>query len=454
MQEKIAKIFRFETYGTDFKTELVAGLTTFMGMAYILAVNPSIMSAAGMDKGAVFTATALAAAIGTLVMAVMTNYPFALAPGMGLNAYFAYTVVLNMGYSWQMALAAVFVEGLIFIVLSLTNVREAIFNAIPATLKLAISAGIGLFICMIGFQNAHIIVNNDSTLISMFSWTHAASMTEGLTVALAMVGILITAFLMIKNIKGAVLIGILVSWGLGIICQLVGLYVPIPDAGFYSLIPDFSAGISIAPITATFMKIDFSRVFSLDFFVVIFAFLFVDIFDTLGTLTGCAIKAGYLDENGKMPRIKGALMADSIATSVGALLGVSTTTTYVESSLGIAEGGRTGLTGIVIALLFLASLLLSPIFLAIPSYATAPALVIVGFLMMQNVVDIDFSDLTEGIPAFLCMATMAFAYSISEGISVGFISYTVLNLLAGKRDKLSVLMYILTVLFILKYVFL
>ncbi len=454
MKEKIAKLFRFDTYGTDFKTELVAGITTFMSVSYILAVNPSIMSAAGMDKGAVFTATALASAIGTLLMALLTNYPFALAPGMGLNAYFAYTVVLGMGYSWQMALAAVFLEGLIFIVLSLTNVREAIFNAIPVTLKLAISSGIGLFICLIGFQNAHIVVKNESTLVALYNWTQASSVTEGLTVALAMIGIIVTAFLMIKNVKGAVLICILVSWGLGIICQLAGLYVPIPDAGFYSLIPDFSAGVSIAPISPTFMQMDFSRALSLDFLVVIFAFLFVDVFDTLGTLTGCAIKAGFLDENGKMPRIKGALLADSIATSVGAALGVSTTTTYVESSLGIAEGGRSGLAGIVIAIMFLASILLSPIFLAIPSYATAPALVIVGFLMMQNVVDIDFSDLTEGIPAFLCMATMAFAYSISEGISAGFISYTILNLLAGKRDNLSVLMYILTALFILKYVFL
>ncbi|MDD4508783.1 MAG: NCS2 family permease [Eubacteriaceae bacterium] len=454
MQEKLAKLFHFEDYHTDLKTEIMAGLTTFMGMAYILAVNPTIMSATGMDKGAVFTATALAAAIGTLVMALLTNYPFALAPGMGLNAYFAYTVVIKMGYSWEMALAAVFVEGIIFIILSLTNVREAIFNAIPGTLKLAISAGIGLFICMIGFQNAHIVVSNSSTLVSIYQWKGQASATMGLTVALALLGVLFTGFLMVKNVKGGILIGIIVTWLVGIIFQLSGVYVPNAELGLYSLIPDFSNGIHISSIAPTMMHMDFSKVFSLDFFVVIFAFLFVDIFDTLGTLTGCSIKAGYLDENGKLPRIKGALLADAIATSAGACLGVSTTTTYVESSLGIAEGGRSGLVGIVVALFFLLALLFSPIFLAIPSFATAPALIIVGFLMIQCVTEIDFKDVTEGLPAFLCLAAMPMTYSISEGISVGIISYTIMNLLAGKKKNVSILMIVLTVLFICKYIFL
>lgn len=453
MEEKISKLFHFEKYGTNLKTELTAGLTTFMGMAYILAVNPSIMSATGMDSGAVFTATALASAIGTLVMALLTNYPFALAPGMGLNAYFAYTVVLQMGYSWQMALAAVFVEGIIFILLSLTNVREAIFNAIPATLKLAISSGIGLFICIVGLKNANIVVADESTLITLFSFANAETTTELISVVLAIVGIILTAFLMVKNVRGNILIGILITWLIGIVFQLAGVYTPIPDAGYYSLIPDFSNGIHIQSIAPVFMKMDFSKIASVDFFVVIFAFLFVDIFDTLGTLTGCAVKAGYLDEEGKLPRIKGALLSDAIATSVGACLGVSTTTTYVESSLGISEGGRTGFAGIIIALLFVVSLFLSPIFLAIPSFATAPALVIVGFLMMQNVVDINFKDVSEGIPAFLCMSFMAFTSSISNGIAIGFISYTLVNLFAGKKEKLSPLMYILTIIFILKYIF-
>jgi AGZA family xanthine/uracil permease-like MFS transporter len=452
MKEKIAKWFHFDEYGTNLRTEITAGFTTFMGMAYILAVNPTLLSAAGMDKGAVFTTTAVASAIATLVMALLTNYPFALAPGMGLNAYFAYTVCIKMGYSWQVALAAVFIEGIIFIVLSLTNVREALFNAIPQTLRLAISAGIGLFIAMVGFEGAHIVVKDSSTLVTMFKWSTNTNPTLGLTVALALLGTVFTGFLLVRGVRGGVLWGILATWGAGIVCQLLGFYVPAPKLGLYSLIPDFSGGVTIASMAPTFMKMQIPK-FSFDFLTVIFAFLFVDLFDTLGTLTGCAVKAGYIDENGKLPRITGALLADAIGTTVGACLGTSTVTTFVESSLGISEGGRSGLVGIIVAALFLVSLFFSPIFLAIPSFATAPALIVVGFLMIQNVVQIDFYDPTEGIPAFLCLAFMPMTYSISEGIGVGFISYTIINLLAGKKDKVSITMIVVSVLYILKYIF-
>ena len=454
------KIFHPKERNTDIKTEVMAGITTFMTMAYILAVNPNILSDSGMDRGAVFTATALASFIATCLMALLSNYPFVLAPGMGLNAYFTYTVVLGMGYSWQNALAAVFVEGIIFIVLSLTNVREAIFNAIPMNLKHAVSVGIGLFIAFIGLQNAKIVVNNDSTLVSVFSFKSAAANgafnTEGITVLLALIGVLITAVLMVKNVKGNILWGILITWLLGIICQFIGLYVPNPDAGFFSLLPDFSGGISIPSMAPTFMHMDFSIVFSLDFVVIMFAFLFVDMFDTLGTLIGVASKADMLDKDGRLPKIKGALLADAVGTSVGAVCGTSTVTTFVESASGVAEGGRTGLTGIVAAIFFALSLFLSPIFLAIPSFATAPALIIVGFLMLTSVTKIDFNDMTEAIPCFIAIIAMPFMYSISEGIAMGVISYVVINLVSGKakEKKISVLMYILAVLFVLKYIFL
>ena len=413
-----------------------------------------------MDRGAVFTATALSAFIATCLMALLSNYPFVLAPGMGLNAYFAYTVVLGMGYSWQQALSAVFVEGLIFILLSLTNVREAIFNSIPMNLKHAVSVGIGLFIAFIGLQNAKIVVNNDSTLVSVFSFKSAVKdgtfNSMGITVLLALIGILVTAVLLVKNIKGGILWGILITWGLGIICQFVGLYVPNPELGFFSLLPDFSNGISVPSMAPTFMKMDFSIVFSLDFVVIMFAFLFVDMFDTLGTLIGVASKADMLDKDGKLPKIKGALLSDAVGTSVGAVCGTSTVTTFVESASGVAEGGRTGLTAIVAAILFGLSLFLSPIFLAIPSFATAPALIVVGFLMLTSITKIDFNDYTEAIPCFIAIIAMPFMYSISEGIAMGVISYVVINLISGKakEKKISVLMYVLTVLFILKYVFL
>ena len=456
----LEKVFKLRENGTDVKTEVIAGITTFMTMAYILAVNPSIMSAAGMDSGAVFTATALAALLGTVLMAVFANYPFALAPGMGLNAYFAYTVVGVYGYSWKVALTAVFAEGIIFIILSATNVREAIFNAIPKNLKAAVSVGIGLFIAFIGLQNAKIVVNNDSTLVSMFSFK--SSMADGtfnymgITVLLALLGVLITGILLVKNVKGGILWGILITWGLGILCQFAGIYVPNAEAGFYSLLPDFSNGISVPSMAPTFMKMDFAGVFSLDFVVIMFAFLFVDMFDTLGTLIGVASKADMLDKDGKLPKIKGALLSDAVGTTVGAMCGTSTVTTFVESASGVAEGGRTGLTSLVSAILFALSLFLSPIFLAIPSFATAPALIVVGFLMLTSVTKIDFNDLTEAIPAFIAIIAMPFLYSISEGIALGVISYVVINLATGKakEKKISVLMYVLTILFILKYVFL
>ena len=448
--------FKLKEHGTDVKTEVIAGLTTFMTMAYILAVNPSILGATGMDTGAIFTATALASAIGSFCMALFANLPFVLSAGMGLNAYFAYTVVLGMGYSWEVALTAVFVEGIIFIILSLTNVREAIFNAIPASLKVAVSVGIGLFITFIGLQNAHIVVDG-STLVGLFSFNGSVKagtfQSEGITVVLALIGLLITAFLVIKNVKGNILLGIQITWVLGILCQLTGLYVPNAEAGFYSLIPSgiISAPASVAP---TLFKMDFSAIASLNFVVVVFAFLFVDIFDTLGTLIGCATKANMLDKEGKLPGIKGALMADAVGTTVGACLGTSTITTFVESSSGIAEGGRTGLTSIVSGLLFILALFFSPIFLAIPSFATAPALIVVGFFMMQSVAKINWSDMLEAIPAFICIFAMPFMYSISEGISFGVISFVVLNAVAGKAKKITPLMWVLAVLFILKYIFL
>ena len=459
----LEKVFKLSENKTDAKTEILAGITTFMTMAYILAVNPSILSATGMDSGAVFTATALAAFIGTLLMAIFANYPFALAPGMGLNAYFAYTVVLGMGYSWEYALTAVFAEGIVFILLSATNVREAIFNAIPQNLKAAVSVGIGLFIAFIGLQNAKIVIGG-STLLQLFSvdkynevnGVSASFNNVGITVLLAIIGIIVTGILVVKNIKGNILWGILITWLLGIICQFTGLYVPNADLGFYSLLPNFSNGLSIPSLSPIFCKLDFSGIFSLNFIVILFAFLFVDLFDTIGTLIGVSAKADMLDENGKLPRIKGALMADAVATTVGAVIGTSTTTTFVESASGVSEGGRTGLTSVTTAILFGLSLFLSPIFLAIPSFATAPALVIVGLYMLTNVTNIDFNDMSEAIPCYVCIIAMPFFYSISEGISMGVITYVALNLITGKakEKKVSILMYVLAVLFVLKYVFL
>lgn len=453
----LEKMFKLKENNTTAKTEVIAGITTFMTMAYILAVNPNLLSQAGMDPTAVLIATCLASFIGTFAMALLANYPFALAPGMGLNAYFAFTVCGNMGYSWKVALMAVFFEGIIFIILSLTNVREAIFNAIPTTLKKGVSAGIGLFIAFIGLQGGHIVVNNDSTLLSYVNFRDNWH-TEGICAVLALIGLLLTAILYIKKVKGSILIGILATWILGMICQAAGVYRIDADAGFYSLYPTF-AMTDFSKIGETFgqcFTADFHGVGIMNFIVVMLSFLFVDMFDTIGTLIGVSSKANMLDEDGKLPHIKGALMADAVATTAGAVLGTSTTTTFVESASGVTEGGRTGLTAVTTAILFGLSLFLSPIFLAIPSFATAPALVIVGFYMLTNVVNIDFSDVSEAIPCYICIGAMPFFYSISEGISMGVITYVVLNLLTGKakEKKISALMYVLAVLFVLKYIFL
>ena len=451
----LEKWFKLKENNTNIKTEVVAGVTTFMTMAYILAVNPSILSASGMDSNAILMATALASFIGTLAMAFLANYHFALAPGLGLNAYFAYTVCGVMGYSWQVALLAVFVEGLIFIVLSVTNVREAIFNAIPMQLKKGVSVGIGLFIAFIGFQNAGIVVNSDSTLVTVIDFT-ADFRTAGISALLAIIGTFIIVILHIKKVRGSILIGIFATWILGILCQLTGLYTVAPDAGYYSLLPSWSS-FSVTSLGLTFgqcFKADFGAVKITDFIVIILAFLFVDIFDTLGTLIGCANKANMLDKAGRLPRIKQALLADAIATSAGAVLGTSTTTTFVESSSGVAEGGRTGLASVVTGFLFLLAIFFAPIFTAIPGFATAPALLFVGFLMITAVTQIDFDDLTEAVPAYLCLLAMPLLYSISEGIAVGVISYVIINAVCGKAKKITPLMYILAILFVCKYIFL
>ena len=408
-----------------------------------------------MDKGSILTATAVASAIACFAMALLSNKPFALSAGLGLNAYFAYTVCGQMGFSWQVALTAVLVEGLIFIVLSVTNVREAIFNAIPASLKTAVGVGIGFFITFIGLQNAGIIVDSP-TLVGLFNLKAALASgtihTQGVAVMLALFGTLMIAYMFIKGIKGYMLWGILITWGLGMVLQLIGFYVPNPKAGFYSVIPSavFSMPSSMA---STMFQFDFNFMVSHigDFIVILFAFLFVDIFDTIGTVIGCAEKSGMLDEHGKLPEIKGILLADAVGTTIGACLGTSTITTFVESSSGISEGGRTGLTAVTTGVLFLLALFFSPLFLTIPSFATAPALMFVGFLMMQQVTNINWQDLTKAIPAFVTITMMGFAYSISDGIAFGFITYTILHLCTGKKNELSPLMYVLSVVFILKY---
>lgn len=452
----VESFFKLKENGTTVKTEVIAGVTTFMTMAYILAVNPSILSASGMDSNAILMATALAAFVGTILMALLANYPFALAPGLGLNAYFAYTVCGAMGYSWQFALFAVFVEGIIFVILSVTRVREAIFNAIPLQLKKGISVGIGLFVAFIGFQNAKIVVNSDSTLVTVVDFRENFN-TVGIGALLAIIGLFIIIVLHIKNVKGSILIGILATWVLGMICQATGLYQIDVDNGFYSLYPSWSS-FSLGAIGQTFGQcFNFGAMEGVNvanFLVIMFSFLFVDMFDTIGTLIGCANKANMLDKDGKLPRIKQALLADAVATSAGAVLGTSTTTTFVESSAGVSEGGRTGLASVVTGLLFLVAIIFAPVFTAIPGFATAPALIFVGFLMITAVVDIDFADFTEALPAYLAMVAMPLLYSISDGIAVGFISYVVVNLFAGKAKKVSPLMYVLAVLFVLKYILL
>ena len=429
--------FKLKEHNTNVKTEVVAGITTFMTMAYILAVNPGILSATGMDAGGVFTATALSAAFATLIMALYAKYPFALAPGMGLNAFFAFSVVLgDMGKSWQFALTAVLIEGIIFVLLSFVNAREAIFNSIPVSLKNAVSVGIGLFIAFIGLSGAEIIKAGDGTLLGLGDLTSGAPIV-------AILGILFTGFLLAKNVKGALLLGIIFSTIIGI------------PLGVTILPEGFSGIVSMPPSmkNVAFQFVSIEEIFSFEMLVVVFTFLFVDIFDTVGTLAGVASKADMLDEDGKLPRVGKALMADAVGTIAGACMGTSTVTTFVESASGVAEGGRTGLTALTTAAMFALSLFFAPLFTIIPSAATAPALVIVGLFMMSPITKIDFNDFTEAIPAFLTRVMMPFAYSIAEGIVFGMISYTVLKAISGRGKEVSITMWVLSILFILRIIF-
>ena len=425
----LEKLFGFDKNVTRVRTEILAGITTFLTMAYILAVNPNILGATGMDKGALFTTTVVASAFATLLMAFYAKLPFGLAPGMGLNAFFAYTVCLTMGYTWQFALTAVLIEGIIFILLTVTNLREKIVDAIPVTLKNAIGAGIGLFISFIGLQNAGIIVNNDATLISMGNITSGSAL-------LGMIGLVVTSLLLVKKVRGALLFGILIT-------TLIGI--PMGITKFDGII---STPPSIEPI---FWQFEWHNIFTKEMIVVVFTFLFVDMFDTIGTLVGVTTKAGMMDKNGKIPHLKQAFMVDAIGTTAGAMLGTSTITTFVESASGVGEGGRSGLTSFVTAVCFLLSLFLAPFFLSVPGAATAPVLILVGLMMMSSVLKVNFSDYSEAIPAFICIIFMPLAYSISDGIVLGMISYVLINLLSGKYRKLSIGMYILAAIFVLKF---
>jgi len=425
------KFYQLKANGTTVKTEILAGITTFLTMAYILAVNPNILAAAGMDKNALFTATAVASIVGTLAMALYAKLPFAQAPGMGMNAFFAFTVVLGMGYSWQFALTAILIEGVIFFIMNMLNIREAIVNAIPASLKNAISAGIGLFIAFIGLQNSGIVVNNDATLVQIGDITHG-------TALLALIGLVITAVLLIRKVKGALLIGILAT-------ALIGIPMGITAFGGIMDVPP-----SPAPL---FFKFDFSKFFTFDMLIVTFTFLFVDVFDTVGTLIGVCSKAGMLDEKGRIPNVKKAFYADAIGTTSGAIFGTSAVTTYVESAAGVSVGGRTGLTALVTAGCFALALFFAPLFLSIPGAATAPILILVGLMMLSPIKDIDLDDYAESVPAFICIIAMPLMYSIAEGISLGLLSYVLLNMISGKFKKVSVAMYILAILFMLNYIF-
>lgn len=469
----LEKIFRLGENRASVRTEFFAGLITFMAMAYILAVNPEILSASGMPRGGVFIATILAAAVGSALMGFMANYPIALAPGLGINAFFSYTVVLTMGYSWQFALLAVFVEGLLFLILSVLPVREKLFNCIPMSLKAAVAVGIGIFIAFIALQGGKIIVSNDATIVSLVNFHTADIRTNGIWAILTLLGIIITSVFMIKGIRGAILLGIFATWLIGIVAEFTGIYVPKPEAGFFSVIPHFgdylqTLGKSFNEFGETCGAVfhsnswthtvdgsvvgqGFSLIRSFDFFVVMFAFFFVDLFDTLGTLIGVSLRGGFLTEDGKLPRISKALSADAIATTTGAVLGTSTTTSYVESAAGIALGGRTGLTAVTVAIFFLLSLLFAPAFLAIPSFATAPALFLVGFFMVTSITKIDFNKPTDAIPAFVCIVAMPLSYSISDGIMFGVISYTFINALTGHIKKVHWVMIVLTVIFLIKY---
>ena len=459
--DSLRRFFNLEQHGTTVGTEVRGGVITFMAMVYILIVNPSILSASGMPADAVFVATAIASGVATILMGIYAKLPFALAPGMGLNAYFAYSICLGLGKSWQFALTCVLIEGVIFIVLSLTGVREAIFRAIPQSLRYGVSIGIGLFIAFIGLINAKIVVPSAATTVAHYDFASniATFNSEGINVMLAILGIIITGILIYKKVPGNLLWGILGTWIVGMICQALGLYQPNPELGAYSLFPNFSGGITgISAVTQTLFQFEFSAIATGEFWFAVFAFLFVDIFDTLGTLTGCAIQGGMLDEEGNLPNMKQALMTDALGTTLGSCLGTSTVTTFVESSTGISAGARTGLSAVVTGILFLMSLLLSPIFLAIPSFATAPALVLVGFFMLQSSASqVDWKDPSEGIPAFLTLIMMVLAYSIATGIAWGFVSYVGINLVVKyvfkKEKQLSPVMIVLAVLFIVKFAF-
>lgn len=459
--DSLRRFFNLEQHGTTVGTEVRGGVITFMAMVYILIVNPSILSASGMPADAVFVATAIASGVATILMGIYAKLPFALAPGMGLNAYFAYSICLGLGKSWQFALTCVLIEGVIFIVLSLTGVREAIFRAIPQSLRYGVSIGIGLFIAFIGLINAKIVVPSAATTVAHYDFASniATFNSEGITVMLAILGIIITGILIYKKVPGNLLWGILGTWIVGMICQALGLYQPNPELGAYSLFPNFSGGITgISAVTQTLFQFEFSAIATGEFWFAVFAFLFVDIFDTLGTLTGCAIQGEMLDEEGNLPNMKQALMTDALGTTLGSCLGTSTVTTFVESSTGISAGARTGLSAVVTGILFLMSLLLSPIFLAIPSFATAPALVLVGFFMLQSSASqVDWKDPSEGIPAFLTLIMMVLAYSIATGIAWGFVSYVGINLVVKyvfkKEKQLSPVMIVLAVLFIVKFAF-
>lgn len=425
------KFYQLKANGTTVKTEVLAGITTFLTMAYILAVNPNILSAAGMDQSALFTATAVASIVGTLAMALLAKLPFAQAPGMGMNAFFAFTVVLGMGYSWQFALTAVLIEGVIFFIMNILNIREAIVNAIPTSLKHAISAGIGLFIAFIGMQNAGIVVNNDATLVQIGEITSGGAL-------LALIGLVITSVLLIRKVKGALLIGILAT-------AVVGIPMGITN---------FTGIVDVPPSPAPlFFKFDFSQIFTFDMLIVTFTFLFVDVFDTVGTLIGVCSKANMLDKKGQIPNVKKAFYADAIGTTSGAIFGTSAVTTYVESAAGVSEGGRTGLTALVTAGCFALALFFAPLFLSIPGAATAPILILVGLMMLSPIKDIDLDNYSESVPAFICIIAMPLMYSIAEGIALGLVSYVLLNAISGKFKKVSIAMYILSVLFILNYIF-
>ena len=449
--------FKLKENNTKISTEIIAGLTTFMTMAYILALNPGILSNAGMDKTAVLIATCFASFIGTMCMALMANYPIALSAGLGLNAFFAYTVCGEMGYPWQVALLAVFIEGIIFILMSLTNVREAIFNAIPPSLKLAVSVGMGIFIAFIGLQDAGLVVSS-STLVKLVDFSGDFH-TAGIFALLAVIGLFIIIFLYIKKVRGAILFGILATWLLSMICEWTGLYIPKPELGYNSVVPSQFFSFNLSPLSETFgqcFNIHMGAKDILNFLVVICAFLFVDVFETLGTLIGVCTKAGMVDDDGKIERVRPALLADAIATTTGAIFGTSTITSYVESSAGVAEGGRTGLASVVTAFLFLLSVFFAPLFITIPSCATSPALLFVGFMMFSSITKLKITEenLAESVPAYLCILAIPLFYSVSDGIALGIISYCLIHLLAGKGRQVKPLMYILSALFILKYIFL